>query len=171
MTQTRRRLLAGLAALAAAPAAAQPPHAGGPGRGQGGGPPGQGGGPPGQGGGQGRGGPPGQSGGPPGQRGGGRGGAPVAITPLGPSYRPRIQAWYVSTPGYSARPLPPGIMRQLARGRPLPPGIARRVAPPGLLAILPRYPGHSWYVIGTAVVLVDAATGIVRDLLLDALLR
>jgi hypothetical protein len=62
-------------------------------------------------------------------------------------------------------------MRQLARGRPLPPGIARRAAPPGLLGLLPRYPGHSWYVIGTAVVLVDLATGVVRDLLLDALLR
>jgi hypothetical protein len=128
--------------LAAAPAAAQPPHAGGPGRGQGGGP-----------------------GGP------GRGGPPVAVTPLGPAYRPRIQSWYLSTPGYNARPLPPGIMRQLARGRPLPPGIARRAAPPGLLGLLPRYPGHSWYVIGTAVVLVDLATGVVRDLLLDALLR
>lgn len=161
MTPTRRWLLAALAALAAGPAAAQPQHANDPARRQGGG---------GQGRGQG-GGPPGQGGGPPGQRGGGPGGAPVAITPLGPSYRPRIQGWYVSTPGYSARPLPPGIMRQLARGRPLPPGIARQAAPPGLLAILPRYPGHSWYVIGTAVVLVDAATGIVRDLLLDALLR
>ena len=165
MTPTRRWLLAAFVALAPAPAAAQPPHAGGPGRGQGGGPPGQG---VGQGRGQG-GGPPGQGSGPGGPP--ARGGAPAAITPLGPSYRPRIQAWYVSTPGFSARPLPPGIMRQLARGRPLPPGIARQAAPPGLLAVLPRYPGHSWYVIGTAVVLVDAATGIVRDLLLDALLR
>lgn len=169
MTLTRRAALAALAALAATPAAAQPPHAGGGGRGQGGG---QGGGPGrGQGGGPGRGGPPPHAGGPGRGQGQGRGGPPVAVTPLGPSYRPRIQGWYGSTPGYSARPLPPGIMRQLARGRPLPPGIARQVAPPGLLGLLPRYPGHSWYVIGTAVVLVDAATGIVRDLLLDALLR
>ena len=168
MTLTRRAVLAALAALAAMPAAAQPPHAGGQGRGQGGGPPGQGGG------GQGR----GQGGGPPGHGRGQAGvppphagGPPVAVTPLGPAYRPRIQGWYLSTPGYNARPLPPGIMRQLARGRPLPPGIARQVAPVGLRGILPFYPGHSWYVVGTAVVLVDLATGIVRDLLLDALLR
>jgi len=153
MTFTRRAALAALAALAATPAAAQPPpHAGGGGRGQGGGPPGQGGGP-------GRG------------QGQGPGGPAVAVTPLGPAYRPRIQGWYVSTPGFTARPLPPGIMRQLARDRPLPPGIARQAAPPGLLGILPRYPGHAWYMVGTAVVLVDLATGIVRDLLLDALLR
>jgi Ni/Co efflux regulator RcnB len=62
-------------------------------------------------------------------------------------------------------------MRQLARGRPLPPGIARQVAPPGLRALLPSYPGHGWYVVGTAVVLVDLATGVVRDLLRDALVR
>ncbi len=171
MIRTRRWMLAALAVLAIPGAAlAQPPHAGGgPGRGggqgQGGGPPGrgggngQGGGPPGRGAGQ------GQGGGPPGR------GGPVAITPLGPSYRPRIQGWYAGTPGFTARPLPPGIARQLARGRPLPPGIARQAAPPGLLGMLPIYPGHSWLVIGTAIVLVDAATGIVRDLVLDALLR
>ncbi|MCX7685462.1 MAG: anti-virulence regulator CigR family protein [Acetobacteraceae bacterium] len=82
-----------------------------------------------------------------------------------------MRGWYAANPGVHARPLPPGVVRQLARGRPLPPGIARPVAPPGLLAILPRYPGHTWYVIGTAVVLVEAAAGILRDLLLDALLR
>lgn len=160
----RRGLLAGMVGLAftdralAQGAIPSPP----PGRGQGGG--------------NGPGGPPGRGGqgGPPAGQGPaaspGRGPA-VGPPPLPTPDRARIQAWYRANPGFVARPLPPGIMRQLARGRPLPPGIARQVAPPGLLALLPSYPGHGWYVVGTAVVLVDLATGVVRDLLLDALVR
>lgn len=68
----------------------------------------------------------------------------------------------------SAEPLPPGIERNLARGKPLPPGIAKRFD--GRLANeLPRYPGYEWERVGTDVVLIDAATRVVVDILVDAL--
>ncbi|KPQ24965.1 MAG: protein of unknown function containing DUF3315 domain [Halomonas sp. HL-48] len=68
----------------------------------------------------------------------------------------------------SAEPLPPGIERNLARGKPLPPGIAKRFD--GRLADeLPRYPGYEWQRVGTDVVLIDAATQVVVDILVDAL--
>ncbi|MDR5874928.1 anti-virulence regulator CigR family protein [Halomonas sp. CUBES01] len=68
----------------------------------------------------------------------------------------------------SAEPLPPGIERNLARGKPLPPGIAKRFD--GRLADeLPRYPGYEWQRVGSDVVLIDAATRVVVDILVDAL--
>nr|WP_298059803.1 anti-virulence regulator CigR family protein [uncultured Halomonas sp.] len=64
--------------------------------------------------------------------------------------------------------LPPGIQRNLERGKPLPPGIAKRFD--GQLASqLPRYPGYEWEHVGTDVVLIEAATRIVVDVLVDAL--
>lgn len=68
----------------------------------------------------------------------------------------------------SAEPLPPGIERNLARGKPLPPGIAKRFD--GRIANeLPRYPGYEWQRVGADVVLIDAATRVVVDILVDAL--
>lgn len=68
----------------------------------------------------------------------------------------------------SAEPLPPGIERNLARGKPLPPGIAKRFD--GRIASeLPRYPGYEWQRVGADVVLIDAATRVVVDILVDAL--
>lgn len=146
MTKPSRRLLLAALALLPAPALAQPPHAGG-----GGGPPqgrgNQGGGGQGrgsQGGGQGR----GQPGGPPG---------------FSPNTGSVVQNWQVANPWWSPRPLPPGQMRQLARGRPLPPGIARQQVPPGLVSQLPVYPGHSYAMIGTSLVLLGAG-GVVVDI-------
>jgi hypothetical protein len=75
-----------------------------------------------------------------------------------------VRNWAVANPGWSPRPLPPGQMRQLARGRPLPPGIARQQVPPGLLATLPAYPGHSYAMIGTSLVLLGAG-GVVVDIM------
>lgn len=122
---------------------------GGQGRGQGQG--NQGGG---SGGGQGQ----GQRGqGNPGQQGRGPGG-------FRPDDQALVRNWALANPGWSPRPLPPGQMRQLARGRPLPPGIARQQVPPGLLATLPAYPGHSYAVIGTSLVLLGAG-GVVVDIM------
>jgi hypothetical protein len=155
----RRALLALPALLVAPPAPANPP----PGRGGGGGGQGRGN----QGGGnQGR----GNAGGGQGNagRGGGQGQGNRAEGRGPGGFRPDDQAlvrtWAGANPGWSPRPLPPGQMRQLARGRPLPPGIARQQVPPGLLATLPVYPGHSYAMIGTSLVLLGAG-GVVVDIM------
>lgn len=67
-----------------------------------------------------------------------------------------------------AEALPPGIQRNLERGKPLPPGIAKRFDGP-LASQLPRYPGYEWERVGADVVLIEAATRIVVDVLVDAL--
>lgn len=64
--------------------------------------------------------------------------------------------------------LPPGIERNLARGKPLPPGIAKRFDGP-ITNELPHYPGYEWQRVGADVVLIDAATRVVVDILVDAL--
>lgn len=64
--------------------------------------------------------------------------------------------------------LPPGVAKNLARGKPLPPGIAKnfdsRVA-----SQLPRYEGYEWKQVGTDVVLVAIASGIVYEVLRNIL--
>lgn len=168
VTIPRRLVLLPLAAMAS-PALAQPPPqagGGGQGRGQGGG--GGGGGPP-----QGRGNQGGQGGagggGPPQGRGnqggqGGNRGQPGGPPGFGPGSSVTVQGWQAANPWWTPRPLPPGQMRQLARGRPLPPGIARQQVPPGLLAQLPVYPGHSYAMIGTSLVLLGSG-GVVVDIM------
>lgn len=69
----------------------------------------------------------------------------------------------------SAQPLPPGIAKKLARGGSLPPGIAKRYLPGELEAQLPPRPGCQWVVVGTDVVLIAAATGLIVDIIRDAL--
>ena len=68
-----------------------------------------------------------------------------------------------------AKPLPPGIAKKVARGGSLPPGIAKRYLPNDLLVQLPARPGYQWMVVGTDVLLVAAATGLIVDILIDAL--
>lgn len=67
-----------------------------------------------------------------------------------------------------AKPLPPGIRKNLARGKPLPPGIAKRFDG-RLESRLPHYPGYDWRQVGTDAVLVTAATGIVEAIVLNVL--
>lgn len=67
-----------------------------------------------------------------------------------------------------AESLPPGIQRNLERGKPLPPGIAKRFDGQ-LAAQLPHYPGYEWERVGADVVLIEAATRIVIDVLVDVL--
>ncbi|MGP5189679.1 anti-virulence regulator CigR family protein, partial [Vreelandella alkaliphila] len=52
--------------------------------------------------------------------------------------------------------------------KPLPPGIAKRFDGP-LASQLPHYPGYEWERVGADVVLIEAATRIVVDVLVDAL--
>jgi hypothetical protein len=76
-------------------------------------------------------------------------------------------------PGYLAnpKPLPPGIAMNLQRGKPLPPGIAKRYGlPGGLLSRLPRRDGYDWVVVGASILLVDAATQVIAEVLRDILL-
>jgi hypothetical protein len=71
---------------------------------------------------------------------------------------------YVVTHKITARALPPGIAKNVARGKPLPPGIAKRALPAGLLAIGPRVDRDvSFAIVGEVVVAIRA--GIVIDVL------
>lgn len=65
-------------------------------------------------------------------------------------------------------PLPPGIAKNLARGKPLPPGIARNLDS-RLAARLPYYEGYQWQQVGSDMVLVAVATGIVYEILRNVL--
>lgn len=69
----------------------------------------------------------------------------------------------------TAKPLPPGIAKKVARGGSLPPGIAKRYLPNDLLVQLPPRPGYQWVVVGTDVLLIAAATGLIVDILVDVL--
>ncbi len=64
--------------------------------------------------------------------------------------------------------LPPGIAKNLARGKPLPPGIAKNFDS-RVSSQLPHYDGYEWKQIGTDVVLVTIATGIVYEVLRNVL--
>ena len=75
---------------------------------------------------------------------------------------------FVRAPG-SAKPLPPGIARKVARGGTLPPGIAKRYLPQDLLVQLPPRPRYQWVVVDNDVVLIAAATGFIVDILADVL--
>ena len=68
-----------------------------------------------------------------------------------------------------AQALPPGIAKKVARGGALPPGIAKKTLPGGLLAQLPTRPGQQWRVVGTDVLIVEVATGVIVDVLKNAL--
>ena len=66
--------------------------------------------------------------------------------------------------------LPPGIARNLERGKALPPGIAKQHLPDQLLLDLPRLDSGLEYVVAAGkLLLVEAATQIVRDVLIDRL--
>jgi hypothetical protein len=66
------------------------------------------------------------------------------------------------------RALPPGIAKNLARGKPLPPGIAKNFDS-RLVGKLPHYDGYEWKQMGTDVVLVAIASGIIHEVLRNVL--
>lgn len=72
-------------------------------------------------------------------------------------------------PGLAKRDeLPPGLAKQLKEKGRLPPGIAKRDLPENLKVQLPKRPsGQEVTVVDNDVVLVDAATGIILDILND----
>lgn len=64
--------------------------------------------------------------------------------------------------------LPPGIRKKVARGKPLPPGIAKNL-PGDLRSRLPARPGYDYRMVGADVALVEAATGVIIDVVKDIL--
>jgi len=99
--------------------------------------------------------------------------AGVAIT-LNGNQITSVRAYYSNSTTTSARGrgrngrLPPGIARNLARGKPLPPGIAKGYLPSTVTADLPRLPsGLDYVIVAGKLLLVEAATQVVREVLLD----
>lgn len=64
-----------------------------------------------------------------------------------------------------AKPLPPGIRKNLARGKPLPPGIAKTRLPDGFVGQLPRHEGYEWQRAGADLVLVVSGSLVISDIL------
>ena len=81
--------------------------------------------------------------------------------------RQQIEVQHMAVP--HAQPLPPGIRKNLARGKPLPPGIAKKRLPPQMINTLPQYSGYEWTQVGTDVVLIQAGTQILVDVLENVL--
>lgn len=68
----------------------------------------------------------------------------------------------------ASKGLPPGIAKNLARGKPLPPGIAKRQLPEDLNRRLPPVrSGYERAVVDGKVVLVEAASQVISDVLFD----
>ena len=68
--------------------------------------------------------------------------------------------------------LPPGIAKNLARGKALPPGIAKRVLPSGLIALLPQPPnGYERIIVDVKVFVVNIATRVIHDILVNGILK
>lgn len=80
-----------------------------------------------------------------------------------------IRAFYADRPATGVKALPPGIRKNLARGKPLPPGIAKQVAPSELLTRLSLPRGYEVVEVGLDVFVVEAATAIVHDILMDVI--
>ena len=76
---------------------------------------------------------------------------------------------YFATNPLETKPLPPGIAKNLARGKPLPPGIAKRYLPRDLASRLPMRADYERLIAGDDVLLVSLATGVIVDILTDAL--
>jgi hypothetical protein len=84
-----------------------------------------------------------------------------------------IRDFYTGNPSVhgksKVKPLPPGIRKNLARGKPLPPGIAKRAAPADLHSRIQIPAGYELVEVGLDVVLVDAATQVIHDVLMDVI--
>jgi hypothetical protein len=81
----------------------------------------------------------------------------------------QIRDFYGSRPESGAAALPPGIRRNLERGKPLPPGIAKKVAPGELRSRIELAEGYELVEVGLDVLLVEVATQVVHDVLMDVI--
>ncbi|MFW6089080.1 MAG: anti-virulence regulator CigR family protein [Gemmatimonadota bacterium] len=87
---------------------------------------------------------------------------------LTPDVRIEIRDYYETRTPVGAKALPPGIRKNLARGKPLPPGIAKRFLPGELRSRIEIPKGYEIIEVGLDVLLVEVATNIVHDVLMDA---
>ena len=95
---------------------------------------------------------------------------PAAVT-LSVELKAQIGDFYSSRSGYNVEALPPGIRRRLERGKPLPPGIAKQHLPDGLIRTLPAPPkGYERVIVDGRVLLVEIATQVIHDVLMDVIL-
>ena len=92
--------------------------------------------------------------------------ATVSINLL-PDVRIQIRDFYSSRTVSGAEALPPGIRRRLARGKALPPGIAKKFVPAGLRSRIQLPAGFEIVEVGLDVFLVEVATSIIHDVLMD----
>ena len=99
----------------------------------------------------------------------GRGNGPSATADVTFSVdvRAAIGEFYVSHGSAGVEGLPPGIRKRLQRGKPLPPGIAKRAAPPGVQAAANLPEGFEVIEVGLDVLLVEIATSVIHDVLMD----
>ncbi len=65
----------------------------------------------------------------------------------------------------AAKPLPPGIAKNLARGKPLPPGIAKKNLGANILKELPYYEGYEWLQVGLDLILVTTGSKTIAKVL------
>lgn len=100
---------------------------------------------------------------------------PVSVT-LSAEQTATVRAWYGQTVSGNGNGrgrgggLPPGIARNLERGKPLPPGIAKQYLPQNVIVQLPSPgTGLEYIIVAGKLLLVEAATQIVRQVLLDSL--
>lgn len=82
--------------------------------------------------------------------------------------RSTIQHYFQQHP-QPALALPPGIAKNVARGKPLPPGIAKRGVANALTGQLAIPKGYTLESVGADVVLIQAGTRIVADIVRDVL--
>ena len=93
-------------------------------------------------------------------------GAAASVT-LSVELKSQIQEFYTTRPATNAQALPPGIRRNLERGKPLPPGIAKKTAPPELTRRIELRDGFELVEVGLDVLLVEVATNVIHDVLMD----
>ena len=93
-------------------------------------------------------------------------GAPVELSV---EIRTQVREFYAQRTPTHATALPPGIRRRLERGKPLPPGIAKQVAPEALLARVSLPRGFELVEVGLDVLLVEVATNVIHDVLMDVI--
>lgn len=95
-------------------------------------------------------------------------GAVLAGVLLSDQDRTTITRYFQQHPQPAAA-LPPGIAKNVARGKPIPPGIAKRGVPGELSGRLRIPTGYELQTVGTDVVLIEAGTRIIAEVLKDVL--
>jgi hypothetical protein len=72
----------------------------------------------------------------------------------------------------TSKQLPPGIAKNLVRGKPLPPGIAKQRLPNDLVQQLPPVrDGHERIIVDGRLLLVEIATQLIVDVVIDAVFK